>query len=147
MPHDSRGGSKICITPLGIRALVLSVLPTSFPVNVCDLIQPFSPLRVGLQSLFSKVTIWLCLSAQVLRQLWNTHRNILLLLINSLLGTRTQIFLSIVRFLFSKYLYSTTPHYGSLLCNHSCKISNVGYDCINSMSTIGSKWWCTSVFK
>lgn len=25
-------------------------------------------------------------------------------------------------YLFSKYLYSTTPHYGSLLCNHSCKV-------------------------
>lgn len=37
-------------------------------------------------------------------------------------------------YLFSKYLYLTTPHYGSLLCNHSCKVCTAGYACINSIN-------------
>lgn len=149
-------GSKICITPLGGHQSSGSVCAAHF----------FSSERLRFDSAFFTPSLgvwayfpkWPSGSASVLKcpvsseTHTHTQKYIAFTYKRALRHTYTN--LSIYRsvYLFSKYLYSTTPHYGSLLCNHSCKVRKIGYDCINSistMSTVGSKLWCTctSVFK
>lgn len=114
-----RWGSKICVTPLGTRALGLSQLPTSFPVNVCDLIQPFSLVLWecgSLELIFQSDRLALPQCSSAPSALKHTHTRVSLLLMNSLLATRSQIFLSIVLFIASSNIYIQPLHIMDLYC-------------------------------